>query len=121
MLSDDKPKSEVKSRAKQRMEDSKNAAEKIKGKRGSHALNTSDKINIMTLSVQRISMDVEVKQIIVLSHASQDSSLKSQIDSTHKLAVIVCPTYDEIHIAWQRAHTLMAQHEQLGKNEQAIR
>ena len=84
MLSDDKPKSEVKSRAKQRMEDSKNAAEKIKGKRGSHALNTSDKINIMTLSVQRISMDVEVKQIIVLSHASQDSSLKSQIDSWDK-------------------------------------
>ena len=66
-------------------------------------------------------MNVEVKQTRFLSYATQDSFLKSQIDSTHKLAVIVCPTYDEIHIAWQRAHTLMAQHEQLGKNEQAIR
>ena len=54
LSADDKPKSKVKSRAKRRLEDSKNAAEARMEKRGLHALNTTDKINLATLSVQQI-------------------------------------------------------------------
>lgn len=51
---DDKPKTVVKLHAKRRIQDSLNAAEERKEKRGLHALSTSNKINIATLSVQRI-------------------------------------------------------------------
>ena len=113
-MSDDKPKTVVKLHAKRRIQDSLNAAEERKEKRGLHALSTSNKINIAILSVQRVRMNVEVKQTKMLSYSTQDSSLKSQIDSAHKLALIVCPTYDKNHMAWRCVHTLMDQQEQLG-------
>jgi len=114
-LLEDKPRSEVKSCVKRRIEDSKNTAELRKEKRGLHALSTSDKINLATLSVQRTRMNAEVKQTKLLTYSTQDASLKAQIDSAQKLALIICPTYDENHMAWRRVHTLMEEHAQLGK------
>ena len=114
-LLEDKPRSEVKSCVKRRIEDSKNTAELRKEKRGLHALSTSDKINLATLSVQRTRMNVEVKQTKLLTYSTQDASLKAQIDSAQKLALIICPTYDENHMVWRRVHTLMEEHAQLGK------
>ena len=84
MITDDKPKLEVKSRGKRRLEDSKHASEARKENRGLHALNTTNKITIATLSVQQICMNVEVKQTKLLSYATQGSSLKSQIDAAQK-------------------------------------
>ena len=107
LSADDKPKSEVKSRVKRRLEYSMNAAEARMEKRGLHALNTTDKINLATLSVQRIQMNVEVCQTKLLSYATQESSLKSQIDSAQKIALIVCPEYDENHFVWKRVMHLM--------------
>ena len=114
-LLEDKPRSEVKSCVKRRIEDSKNTAELRKEKRGLHALSTSDKINLATLSVQRTRMNVEVKKTKLLTYSTQDASLKAQIDSAQKLALIICPTYDENHMVWRRVHTLMEEHAQLGK------
>ena len=114
-LLEDKPRSEVKSCVKRRIEDSKNTAELRKEKRGLHALSTSDKINLATLSVQRTCMNVEVKQTKLLTYSTQDASLKAQIDSAQKLALIICPTYDENHMVWRWVHTLMEEHAQLGK------
>ena len=114
-LLEDKPRSEVKSCVKRRIEDSKNTAELRKEKRGLHALSISDKINLATLSVQRTLMNVEVKQTKLLTYSIQDASLQAQIDSAQKLALIICPTYDENHMVWRRVHTLMEEHAQLGK------
>ena len=60
-------------------------------------------------------MNVEVKQTKLLTYSTQDASLKAQIDSAQKLALIICPTYDENHMVWRRVHTLMEEHAQLGK------
>ena len=60
-------------------------------------------------------MTVEVKQTKCLSYATQDSSLKSQIDAAQKIALIVCPEYDESHFLWRQVHTLMEQHAELGR------
>ena len=114
-LLEDKPRSEVKSCVKRRIEDSKNTAELRKEKRGLHALSISDKINLATLSVQRTRMNVEVKQTKLLTYSTQDASLQAQIDSAQKLALIICPTYDENHMVWRQVHTLMEEHAQLGK------
>ena len=65
---------------------------KRKEKQGLHALNTADKINMASLSVQKICMNVEVKQTRILSFATQENTIKSQIESSRQLALIVCPT-----------------------------
>ena len=60
-------------------------------------------------------MNVEVGQTKLLSYATQESSLKSQIDSAQKIALIVCPEYDENHFVWKRVMRLMSEQEELGK------
>ena len=89
-------------------------------KKGLHALNTADKINLASLSVQRIRMNVEVKQTKLLSYSTQEASIKSQINSAQKIALIVCPVYDEDHLVWKRVMSLMSQQEELGKKMSAL-
>lgn len=110
LIADDKPKSEVKSRAKRGLDDSKHASNVRKENRGLHTLNTTNKINIVTLSVQKICMNFDLNQTKILSNTTQDSSLKSQINATQKIALIVCLKYDESHFFWRCVHTLMEQH-----------
>ena len=99
----------MKSRAKRRLEDSKKATEARMEKRGLHALNTTDKINLATLSVQQIQMNVEVCQTKLLLYATQESILKSQIDTAQKVDLIFCSVYDENHFIWKRVMSLMSQ------------
>lgn len=69
-LKDDKPKGEAISRAKRRIEEGRNELEEKKARSSLHFLNTSDKINYASLTVQRRRMDVEVKQTKLLSFAT---------------------------------------------------
>ena len=41
--------------------------------------------------------------------------MTSRIDSAQKLALIVCPKYDENHFLWKCVINLMSQYEMLGK------
>ena len=54
LITDDKPKSDVKSQAKRRLDDIKNAVEERKERNGLHALNTAEKTYIENISVQII-------------------------------------------------------------------
>ena len=81
--------------------------EEKKARSGLHYLNTADKINYASLTVQRRRMDVEVKQTKLLSFATQDNALKSQIDSARELAKIVCPVFDESNERWKHVLHLM--------------
>ena len=103
------------SRSKRIIEDTKDAIMKMKEKQGIHVLNTADKINMASLSVQRISMNVEVKQTKIISFATQKNTIKSQIKSARIFTLIVCPTYDETNIHWRRVVTLMNHHAELSK------
>ena len=47
------------------------------------SFNTTEKINMASLSVQQMRMNVEIKQTKLLSFATQDASIQSQIDSAH--------------------------------------
>ena len=73
-------------------------------------LNTSDKIGMASLYLQRMHMKVEVKQMNFLSFATHNASLKSQIEPARQLALIVCPTYCEENVHWKRVIKLMSQH-----------
>ena len=50
-----------------------------------------------------------------MSYATQDSSLKSQIDAVQNISLIFCPAYDESHFLWRQVHTLMEQDAELGR------
>ena len=60
-------------------------------------------------------MSVDIKQTKLLSYATQENALKSQIDSARQLALIICPTFDENNKYWKDVMGLMAEQRALSK------
>ena len=112
---DDKSRNETSSRAKRRIEESRIMSEDKKAKIGLQHMNTSEKISMAKLSVQRMRMSIEMKQTKLLSFATQEHALMSQIDSARQLALIVCPVYDENYLHWKRVISLMDEQRDLSR------
>ena len=103
------------SRAKRRLESGNQPQRNKRIKVDAEDMNTAEKISLANLSVQHMRMSVEVKQTKLLSYATQEQALKSQIESARQLALIVCPTFDDSNKYWKDLMGLMAEQRALSK------